>query len=103
VRYSWISRRCHFRTLRANTSSFSFKPISELFPDHTPWFFCDEIREVANFERGLKFLLNRREFLRFKEKAVQAPVIVQEPMKPAAAIAGVQVLSYWRASIGGIL
>ncbi len=81
----------------------------ELFPNHTPCFFFDEIQELATFEMGLKFLLNRglkifvtgsssrvflrnlasvlrgktlsttvlpltfREFLRFKEKAVQAP------------------------------
>ena len=91
-----------------------FQAYLELFPDHTPWFFFDEIQEVANFEKGLKFLLNRglkifiagstsrvfatnlasvlrgktlstavlpltfREFLRFKEKAVQAPVSRRE-------------------------
>jgi predicted AAA+ superfamily ATPase len=91
-----------------------FQAYLELFPDHTPWFFFDEIQEVANFEKGLKFLLTRglkifitgsasrvfatnlasvlrgktlstavmpltfREFLRFKEKAVQAPVSRRE-------------------------
>ena len=91
-----------------------FQAYLELFPDHTPWFFFDEIQEVVSFEKGLKFLLNRglkifitgstsrvftanlasalrgktltttvlpltfREFLRFKEKVVQAPVSRRE-------------------------
>jgi len=91
-----------------------FQAYLELFPDHTPWFFFDEIQEVVSFEKGLKFLLNQglkifitgstsrvftanlasalrgktltttvlplifREFLRFKEKAVQAPVSRRE-------------------------